>query len=213
MSSIDYWDPGYGLAGYVVPPVEYTVADYIQLLPSAHTDKQNFVTALSTALSGFVDCLNTIYDFSDNFDLDEAVGPQLDATGVRIGLSRNVVVPINAYFAFDTAGLGFDQGVWYVPGDATTGITVLPDESYRNLLRAKIAANTWDGTTVGLPNIVALIFAGITTSITVTDNFDMSISIAVTGHNLPAVELALLTGGLLLPKPTGVKMIYTITNT
>ncbi|MGC7970039.1 DUF2612 domain-containing protein, partial [Salmonella enterica] len=69
-----------------------------------------------------------------DFDLDQAIGVQLDAVGEWVGISRNITVPLaGVYFSFDIAGLGFDQGVWKGPFDPDTGLTTLDDDTYRLL--------------------------------------------------------------------------------
>jgi len=147
------------------------------------------------------------------FDLDAAVGTQLDQIGLWVGQSRYLDVPITgAWFSFDTSGVGFDQGVWKGPYDATTGVTRLADAQYRLLLRARIAANHWDGTRRGAVEAWAVMFDGTGVSFAIQDNQDMTINILVTSdHTLDAATRALITGGYLGIKPAGVHINgYTI---
>lgn len=121
---------------------------YTNLITSEHAQKPNFVATVAALVSPFVDTLNLLQQMdSVTFDVDTAIGVQLDAVGVRVGCNRNIPIPLtNVYFSFGIAGLGFSEGAWFTPGDPTTGLTVLPDSSYRTLIKATIASNQWDGT-------------------------------------------------------------------
>lgn len=140
------------------------VSQYTGLITSEHADKPKFNAMVSAVAQCFVDQQNALGSFIPSFDLDEAVGDQLDTLGAWVGISRRVRTPLTGvYFSFDIAGLGFDQGVWQGPFDPSTGITLLDDDTYRLLIRAKIGANHWDGTLVSSAAILNLIFQGGTT--------------------------------------------------
>jgi hypothetical protein len=127
-----------------------SVTDYTNLVPPQHADKPLFMAWVSYLSQPFVDNQNLLITFPNIFDIDVAVGQQLDMLGVKIGLSRQLQTLLtNVFFSLDTPGLGLDQGVWQGSYDATTGITVLDDDHYRILLKARIAANNWDGTIPG----------------------------------------------------------------
>ena len=77
--------------------------------------------------------------FITEFDIDEAIGVQLDILGKWIGRTRVVSQPISGiYFSFDTDGLGFDQGVWQGPYDPDAGFTNLSDETYESSSKQKL---------------------------------------------------------------------------
>lgn len=165
------------------------------------------VAAVSAA---FVDQTNTVVLMKEVFDLDKAVGDQLDAVGVRVGIYRRVNTPLSGvYFSFDVDGLGFDQGVWKGPFDPDSGVTILDDETYRLLIRAKIGANQWDGTVENSRRILELIFNG-ASHVYVQDNQDMTMTIGVSGQPPSALFMALLTGGYIPVKPEGVRVDYYI---
>lgn len=121
--------------------------DYLRRLSAYYRSKPKF-NATVAALCGASVGLQELYGaMPAAFDLDLAVGVQLDAVGRWVGLDRKVRTPIsNVYFSHDIDGLGFDQGVWQGPFDPDSGLTELDDDTYRLLLRAKIGANHWDGT-------------------------------------------------------------------
>ncbi|MFY2841856.1 DUF2612 domain-containing protein [Achromobacter ruhlandii] len=182
--------------------------DYIARLSAYHRGKPKF-TATVTALYDAAASLSELYGgMPAAFDLDLAVGAQLDAVGRWVGLERRVSTPIaNVYFSHDLDGLGFDQGVWQGPFDPDSGLTELDDDTYRLLLRAKIGANHWDGTLETSAAILDRIFGG-GTHVFIQDNGDMSVDIGVAGAPPSALFLALLTGGYIPLKPEGVRISY-----
>ena len=139
------------------------------------------------------------------FDVDLAVGEQLDIIGEWVGISRNVSIPITGvYFTWDGApSLGWDYGVWPDPLNPAQ-ITVLPDDSYRTLIRAKIAANKWDGTTDGAYLVWESVFPQL--NILIQDHQDMSYALILVGGIVDSLTLALLTQGYIPLKPEGVRV-------
>lgn len=180
------------------------VSKYTGLITSEHADKPKFNAMVSTVAQCFVDQQNTLESFIPAFDLDQAVGDQLDIIGEWVGISRRVNTPLTGvYFSLDVAGVGFDQGVWQGPFDPSTGVTLLDDGTYRVLIRAKIGANHWDGTLGTSAAILNQIFDN-GTNVFIQDNQDMSMVIGISGTIPSAVLLALLKGGYIPLKPEGV---------
>lgn len=182
---------------------------YASLVTSEHRDKPLFMAVVAALVQGLIDVAVSAEGMPADFDLDDAEGVQLDAVGEWVGLSRVLAVPLSGvYFSWDaTALLGWDSGVWKGDFDPSTGLTSLPDDEYRRLLRAKIAANQWDGTMEGAQAIWNQVFAGQQTII-VQDNQDMTMTIGFVGAPLSAVQQALLTGGYFPLKPGGVRIRY-----
>ncbi|EDW0328230.1 DUF2612 domain-containing protein, partial [Salmonella enterica subsp. enterica] len=83
------------------------------------------------------------------------------------------------YFSWDTDGLGYDQGVWQGPYDPDSGYTSLSDETYRIVLKTKIAINNWDGRNDSLPPILDAALDGSGLKMQIVDNQDMTIDIWV----------------------------------
>jgi hypothetical protein len=183
------------------------ITPYLDLITSEHRDKPRFIATISATLQPMADAQAVLATIPGLFDLDVAVGSQLDEVGEWVGQTRYLSTPLTGvYFSFDTAGLGFDQGVWQGPFDPSTGVVALQDEPYRTLLRAVIAANHWDGT---IPSAYAawnIIFAGTGYSILIQDFGDMTMLFGLIGPTLDSVTKALLTGGYLTLKPSGVKI-------
>lgn len=203
-----YVEPGYYDSG-LVEDHGAVVNNYLKYITSNHHDRPNFAAMILALTQPAVDLIESTVIANYNYDLDVATGVQLDAIGKWIGISRNIAVPVaGVFFAFDTAGVGFDQGTWFGPGNSATGVTVLDDVSYRTLLRAKIGANHWDGTANSLLGILRDAFVGTTASFAVEDTQDMAMNIKYTSAGLSSVQIALLTGNYLIPKPAGVKVNY-----
>lgn len=184
------------------------IADYTGKITSEHADKPRFTAMVAAVAQCFVEGQNALGGMPASFDLDTAIGKQLDDVGLWVGVSRNVATPLaGVYFSLDAAGLGFDQGVWKGPFDPDTGVTSLDDETYRLLIRARIGANRWDGTLAGSKPILAQIFGG-GTQVFIQDNQDMSITVGIAGKVPSALFLALLSGGYIPLKPQTVRVNY-----
>lgn len=181
-------------------------SQYTDLITSEHNNRPKFMAVVETLAQPMVDLQNLLSSMPGKFDLDSAVGDQLDTIGIWVGISRNVPVPLSGvYFSLDIDGLGFDQGSWKGPFDPDTGLTRLDDETYRLVIRAKIGANHWDGTLGASKAILDSIFGG-GTFVFIQDNQDMSMTIGIAGVIPSAVFLALLAHGLIPLKPEGVRI-------
>lgn len=186
------------------------VDKYLRLVTAFHRDKPKFTSMVGAVSGCFVDAQAALQGLVPAFDLDSAIGMQLDAVGLWVGVTRHVRTPlVGVYFSLDVVGLGMDEGVWQGPFDPDSGVTSLDDDTYRLLIRAKIAANHWDGTLNGSAPILQMIF-GDDTHVFIQDNGDMSIDIGIAGVRPSAVFLALLTGGYISIKPEGVRVNYFI---
>lgn len=185
------------------------VADYTALITSEHSDKPKFMAMVSAVAGCFVGSQNFLESMPTAFDLDVAVGAQLDILGLWIGVSRRIAVPISGvYFSWDTAGVGWDQGVWKGPFDAGTSISVLDDDTYRLVLRAKIGANHWNGSIIDATPILSEIFGDSGTYVQIHDNGDMTFNVYILGPKPSALKMALISNGYIPIKPAGVKAIF-----
>lgn len=182
------------------------ISQYTDRITSEHNQKPKFMAVVEALTGTMVDQQNVLASMPGKFDLDNAVGDQLDTIGIWVGISRNVSIPLtNVYFSLDTEWLGFDQGSWKGPFDPDTGLTRLDDATYRLVIRAKIGANHWDGTLGASKAILDSIFGG-GTFVFIQDNQDMSMTIGIAGVIPSAVFLSLLKNGLIPLKPEGVRI-------
>ncbi|MBU66450.1 MAG: hypothetical protein CL858_13510 [Cupriavidus sp.] len=189
------------------------LSQYTDLITSEHNKRLKFMEVVETLAEPMVDLQNVLSAMPGKFDLDNAVGDQLDTIGLWVGISRDVPVPLTSvYFSLDIDGLGFDQGSWKGPFDPDAGLTRLDDDTYRLVIRAKIGANHWDGTLEASKAILDSIFGG-GTFVFIQDNQDMSMTIGIAGVIPSAVFLAVLANGLIPLKPEGVRINIVIVTT
>ena len=165
------------------------MSGYLGLVTSEHRNRPRFmatVAAVTDPLCGLQELLETM---RAAFDVDSAVGGQLDRTGEWIGRSRPLRLELDGvYFGW--------------------GRVRLPDETYRLLLKAKIGANRWDGTVPGAYEVWESAFADTGSLILMQDNQDMSVVIGLAGTPLDAVMRNLLLQGYLPLKPEGVRVAW-----
>lgn len=193
--------------------VAYIAPNYAGNITSEHRNRPNFMATLAAALAPITALQAVFASMPLAYDLDVAVGVQLDAVGVRVGISRIIATPISGvYFAWDTVGLGWDQGVWQGKFDPTQGTTSLDDETYRLLIRAKIAANSWDGTTAAAITALNDIFSEIGLVFQIQDNQNMTMVMSISGTIPNALFSALFSGGYIPLKPLGVAVTYLVTS-
>lgn len=180
---------------------------YTDKITSEHATKPKFWATVDLTTHPFAELIALLGDFTAAFDLDTAVGVQEDVVGEWIGFGRQIITPLSGvYFAWDETGVGWDQGYWMRPFDPSTGLTNLPDEAYRVVLKAQAALNQWDGRVETAIADIDPIFPNNT--VWIIDNQDMSMTIVVGGAELDPVYGALLTGGYLALKPGGVRINY-----
>ena len=124
-----------------------SINDYLDKITSFHAGKPKFAATIAATIQPFVDVQNFLVALEVAFDLDTAIGVQLDAVGERVGRSRKIPIPIPApWFAWDDPIHCWDRAVWQGPYSPGNYLSSLDDDTYRRLLRAKILSNKWDGT-------------------------------------------------------------------
>jgi len=178
-----YGTGGYGQAGYGNEPIENLPMGYYQsLLISQYVNSPKLNALLYVLLKKFDDVSECLVKFDTAFDLDSAVGPQLDALGAIAGASRTV--------NFQPMG----------------GVSpVLDDNTYRIYIKAKIAQNQWDGTITSLFTIWKYLFPS--GSIIIADNQNMTATIFLSGSFTSIIQ-DLITNGFIVPRPEGVEYTY-----
>jgi hypothetical protein len=182
---------------------------YLTLVTSEHAGNPKFKATVAALLKMLDGVYNLAAFFDSEFDVDYAVGAQLDIDGDIVGRAREIETEITGvYFAWNTEGVGWNKGVWRGRLDPETGLSLLPDDFYRLIIKAKIAANQWDGTVAGAYDIYDKVFEYFGGRAIIQDNQDMSMSVGVVGLPDTPVTRALLKLGYLFVKPAGVRIEY-----
>lgn len=186
-----------------------TTDEYVALITQEHIDKPKFVATVTASVSPFAKLQEVMRKFISDFDVDSAIGAQLDQVGLWVGVSRTIGVPIAGYYFSwdDVASDGWDNGVWKGIGDPDSGFTQLPDDIYRSLIKAKIQANHWRGDIAGAYDIINAALS-VDNVVKIVDNHDMTMTVQVTAGALPSIEQAIVMAGYLPIKPAGVKANY-----
>lgn len=190
--------------------MSYTIEYYQSLVTSEHQNSPKYMAWLGAMIEPLTVIQSVIENLINDFDLDVAIGKQLDIVGKWVGISRRLhEALIGVYFSWDdTADLGWDSGVWQGSDDPDSGLILLPDDIYRALIRAKIVANQWDGSIPGLYKIWDTVFADVPNSPTliIVDNQDMSMDYIFAVAPLSIVEQQLAMTGQYYIKPEGVRI-------
>jgi hypothetical protein len=182
-----YGSGGYGQGGYGEAPVEVLpIGYYIGRLASQYRNSPKFNQLLYALLKKFDDVSQCLVQMQTAFDLDSAVGVQLDALGTIAGANR--IVP-------------------FQPSNSVS--PVLDDSTYRIYIKAKIVQNQWDGKASSLYALWGQLFPG--GSIIVADQQNMTANILMTG-SFTSILQDLITHGMIVPRPEGVLYNYLFAN-
>lgn len=151
---------------------------YLDLIVPEHRKPKllQWLNCLLEKIEEIEECAESI---SDCFDLDTAQGKQLDKLGELIGRQRELT---------------------FQPEKNVSSI--LEDDIYRTVLRAKIGINHWDGTIPSIYELWKNLFPDY--KLHIKDNQDMSMEAIVLG-DLKNLEKELVHNGYIVPRPEGVK--------
>ena len=179
---------------------------YLSLITSEHQERPKFKATVDACVSPFAAIQEVLLSLPKEFDLDTATGVQLDTVGRWAGIGRRVDSPITGvYMEWDgAASVGWESGVWKDQFDSADGLMTLPDDSYRLLIKAKIASNHWDGTIPGAYAVWEQVFKG--SYLIIEDLQDMTMTVGVSGVQLSTLDTKLLEDGYLVVKPAGVRI-------
>lgn len=154
----------------------------MNLVTSQYRDSPNFLLWLNACLNKLDQETGVIDQLTAFFDIDSAIGAQLDILGQIIGQGRQV-----NFEPIDGSG------------------SVLDDRNYRTLLKAKIVKNNWKGTLAEVNLMWRSLFPG--GAIIIYDNQDMSFEVTIAG-TFSLTERELVRNGYIIPKPEGVRVNY-----
>ncbi|HDT6007136.1 DUF2612 domain-containing protein [Klebsiella michiganensis] len=156
------------------------MSKYTDLITNYHAGKPKYVAHVDLSTRPLIDVSAATSGLVAAFDVDTAVGNQLDILGKWIGIDRTVAAPISGVFLeWDKERVGWDQGVWLGPYQSTDELTYLSDDVYRIVLKARIGINNWNGQNGTLPDILETALAGTGIKMIILDNQDMSISVLI----------------------------------
>lgn len=172
--------------------------EYTDLIAGYHVDKPKYQEWVYTLTEPLRLARERLTNLRRDFDVDTAIGTQLDAIGVRVGIPRTLPVRLTGvYFALDNdGGVGLDFGVWKGIYDPDDGTTTLDDETYRGVIKAKILANMWNGQNGTLPEFLSKILANFGLNAKVMDMQDfqtMRVAIHLTKSETPPIVWELIT--------------------
>jgi hypothetical protein len=189
-----------------------TPEDYLGLVTPWLASFPSVLPTIGMFTAPFSAIQSAAYSIQPGYDLDNALGPQLDAVGVWVGLSRFVNIPVASYFSWGTNGLGWDQANWKGPFDPSSGLVPLNDDDYRFYLEIKIALNYTNGTVGEAQKILAEAFDMTGTYVFADDNLDQTYTLAIAGYLPNSTILALITHGYISVKPFGIGQKLAITS-
>lgn len=173
----------YGSGQYGSEPIEVLqLAYYANLLTSEYKNSPKLNAFLYAMLKKYDDISLCQVQMDMAWDVDSAVGVQLDTVGLIVGASRTL------------------------PFQPTGGLSpVLGDSDFRIFVKAKAAQNTWNGTIDSLQTIWQALFPG--GEIVIGDNQNMTATIFLIGTFTPIMQ-QLISNGLIVPRPQGVQYNY-----
>ncbi len=200
-------NPNFGVGGYGsgkfgnVPLETLPIGYYLGLLTSQYKNSPKLNALLTLLLRKFDDVNECAVQLDTAFDLDFAVGAQLDILGQILGMGRTL------------------------PFQPSNGVSpVLVDSVYRQLLQARVSWNTWDGRMTSLPALWKRM--GYNGTLVLADEQSMSVNVTCPGIDNPLILDMLcgkaagwngtgaqptnidMTNGLIVPRPQGVRYTY-----
>lgn len=162
------------------PPLSY----YLGLFTSLYKTSPKLNAWQTIRLQPLADIMTCAAGITAAYDLDTAVGVQLDILGQVIGASRTV------------------------PFQPSMGVSpILDDTTYRLLLYAKRANNTWNGKILSLYPLWQTLFPG--GHIIFIDNQNMTATIILSG-TFTSIQSDLIENDLIVPRPEGVLYKYVV---
>lgn len=196
---------------------------YLKLIIIQYYNKPKARGEVSLSLSHYSNVYELIQLFYEAFDLDKAVGVQLDIIGKIEGIPRSIpfIIPKKAFGFNDNPNSGTfgdkfnDDIIAYPFADKFTPNYTdyqMDDTTYRKFIKIKISKNTAgaclsSGDKIGIQEAVINAFDG---GAYVVDNYDMSLTLYVTQAYVALMRYVLALD--LLPRPQGVRYKYVIMN-
>lgn len=157
-----------------------TVDNTLDLIVSQH-QKPKFIEWVKVKLELYQNIIDVENEMKQAFNLNTAVGKQLDIIGEILDLPRTVN---------------------FQPSDGSS--PVLNDYYYRIILKCKVIKNQWKGTVTNFYEYWTALFTGIPLDIYLIDNQDMEPVIVIWSSLVDPMIEDLLTHYYIIPKPAGI---------
>lgn len=154
------------------------VDHYLTMITSEHRDKSKYILMLTALLRPSDDIFSLGISIDDEFDIDLAMGSQEDMLGEVADIKR--LLP-------------------YQPVSQPS--PVMDNETYRAMLKARIARNLWKGNVESMEDVWQTLFG---TRIAIQDNQDMTITVTLDSYPRSLQEN--IIHGLIIPKPQSVRV-------
>lgn len=196
--------------------IPFVETDYLELSRSRYTeqfkDKPVFDAYIKIFIDEITELRDVLKDIKTLRDIDTATGVQLDVIGEIVGQPRVLVdFTLFPYFGFEgslegqTFGTYYDSaigGFWKSIADKEGEDFTVDDDTYRFLIRARIAANIANSTPQGVMDAVNFILGRTDTEIEETGDAHVTIKY---GGTLTALQDYFLRGlssiGSIIPLP------------
>lgn len=191
-----------------------TTDDYLNLITPYHAPRAKFRATVEANILPLVAVTAALKKLPSDFDIESAIGAQLDVVGEWVGRSRYVTIPVpDLWFTFDDLPRrGFDFGEWRGPYDPGTTKVRLDDATYRRLLYAKIGANNWNGETAQAVAILSEFFRRDNHKLFVEDRGDGHLAFCIAGSWPVLRDLCIFAEGYIPLKPLGMQVHYQVTS-
>lgn len=159
-----------------------SIDDYLRQVTSQYQSNPKFMAWMKHHIDTLDGPKEILKNFNFYYDIDEAIGTQLNALGEAVGRNRQLdFEPLNGYNP------------------------IMTDEVYRLVIKAKIAMNMWDGLLENMYYIWDNIFEDI--NLEIEDKQDMTIDVYIVGF-VNQIRQCLIQEGMIVPKPEGVTINY-----
>ena len=198
--------------------IETTLDYYENLLIIQYNNKSKAKATIRALVSSAL-ADGVYFDVRDGYDVETAIGVQLDVLGEWVGIDRFYTSNefTDNYFgfadAFDLVGLspnivGFDdafsqdkEGLYLDAFDVVSSNLRLNDDTFRTLIKLKIVQNSSNHS---MGDISTKIYDFFDDTVLVKDNYDMTMTYFIGDTSNSLIEAALFKG--VLPKPAGVRL-------
>lgn len=152
---------------------------YLNLITSEHATKPKYMAWVKELLRPFIEAIKLNDDIKKAFNLNTSVGVQLDTIGKILVLDRRVN---------------------FEPTDGSSSL--LDDDNYRFILKAKVIKNQWKGTISDFYTFWNTLM-GQELNIFLVDNQNMDPVAVVWDSQVDSMTQDLLSNGYIIPKPAG----------